>query len=342
MVKYILFFSSIIILIHSSSLEYNITTNLLFNNRYEEDMTKFENYYLPISTKYYIRLPKNDNEKVTLYLNFSKPINNNLINQIYIAYFDQYPSDDELSELKYERDNGLEYEMSSDSFLYKYSAVISNKKPYIIIYFKTAYELYNLSFYAYTQNNENANKEFEDINDIDCNYNFESKNIIHDSILHFRVSIKKYAGYELTIKLIIKGKDIDPEFRMYVNIFNYKPEDEEYYLMTSNNWQMIYKFKDIEDPNNIIKQYSFKSKDGDEYLAVQIESLYDIDNLGFIVIPENINDSSPVWLIVLISIIALIFIVGCVLLMVFSDKSSGNLGLILLCCFCESIARLAK
>ena len=160
--------------------------------------------------------------------------------------------------------------------------------------------------------------------------------------MHFRVSIKKYAGYELTIKLIIKGKDIDPEFRMYVNIFNYKPEDEEYYLMTSNNWQMIYKFKDIEDPNNIIKQYSFKSKDGDEYLAVQIESLYDIDNLGFIVIPENINDSSPVWLIVLISIIALIFIVGCVLLMVFSDKSSNNLGLILLCCFCESIARLAK
>ena len=299
-----------------------------------------ENFYLynntlPASTPYYIRFPPSKNENFEFFIitpNDTKNLS------IYMAEFNEYPEDDVLNETSIFTQLSLKEENNSSN--HKYSIVINCKYPFVVIYLLNQEPLNYLSFYA------NGDSSF---NDIDSNYNFESKNVKANEILYFRVDIKKYSGSTITIRLIFDKNSVNSGFVVDAISFRNKPEENEIFIL-SENWKININAKDIEEPDNNKKEYSFETNNDDEYLVLRIESKIFVENLGVIVVAQNkssYDSGLATWIIVIISIVSaiVIFVIIGIIVNAIGGKDCCSICTIFFsccCCICSCLGSISK
>ena len=200
-------------------------------------------------------------------------------------------------------------------------------------------------------------KDFDDkINDMELNvsnYKFESNELERGDKLYFRLNIKKYSGSQMKIRLIFDKRFVNSIFIVDVCFFNLYPDEDEI-LIFSRDWKEILKEKNIEDPDNAeedldnaIIEYPFDTNEDDEFLAVQIVSKFNVENFGFIVIPERRKESGlSNWVIIIISIIStiVIFVIVGLIISTKWGKTCCEVcqATYVFCCVCSAIASVLK
>lgn len=310
-----------------SSNDLQIIRDLNFNEFHIENLAVYDDHMLPKNTEYYIRFPNNYNKNITFFLTLPKYTPYIFL---YFAEFSSYPTNDDISLA----DNSFFQQLSltprDDSYYDIYSANIFFKQPYIILYFKNSEPLSYLSLYASSQ---------IPFHDIDCNYNFESKNIEPGEKLNFRVNIIKYSGSEMTIKLILKGNFYNSDFVLNAESFSEYPEEDMLYY--SDYLKTDLKGKASYENNRTIIEYIFKTKKDDNYLNIQLESKKSLEYLGVIVIPKI--DNIPTWILIVISIIVVIIFIACVIVISVNEKARSHCHCLFVICFCFQICtRLSR
>ena len=123
-----------------------------------------------------------------------------------------------------------------------YSTNIQCKDSFIVMYFINEEPLNYITLFASADTL---------INDIDCNYKFESNELERGDKLYFRLNIKKYSGSKMKIRLIFEKRFVNSIFIVDVCFFNFYPDEDEI-LIFSRDWKENLKENNIDDPDNVI------------------------------------------------------------------------------------------
>ena len=318
MYKYILLFINIF----SFSLSEKLIRNVTYNIPYTENLDRYGNGYLPPGTDYYIRFPTIFQNELIFYISIPRNIK---LFEIHLLKYSDYPDDNIISNNK--SNEILEFKTDENFDYYtRYSTNITNDDCYIILYFKTDVAINILNYYA----------NLISVTDIPCNKKKKFQNIYKNNRLYIRLNYQEYSGENFEININYETKDEDKGFELDMKKFKDYPQDNEIYTI-NDSWDKNLRGRIKPNEDNFfstskVKKYEIKyelntNKD-DKYIAFQIESGSDLDNLEFILIASK---SFPSWA------IAIIIIVIVILLIVFAiifGKRARDCFVCIECCCC--------
>ena len=318
----------------SFSLSIDLIKNLTYNIEYTENLDDYKNGFLPSGTNYYIRFPSIFKNELIFYISIPKNIE---LFEVHLLKYSDYPDNNTIVNIAPVLDETLEFKNIGNFDFYKrYSTNINSNDYYIILYFQINAPINILSYYA----------NLISVTNIPCNEKKNFKNIYKNNRLYIRLDYQKYSGENFEIKINYETKYEDSYIELDMKKFKDNPQDDEVYTI-NDNWDKNLRGKKTPNEDNFFSSSKVKKYDiiyevntnkDDKYIAFQIESGSDLENLDFIL---SASKSFPSWAIVLIVIAIVILFV--VLAIIFNKRLRDcRVCFECFCCCCYIISAFVK